>query len=188
MSALAIPIRGRLARRRGMRGADDEFVASYVIDPDPGGGGTGGEADSGTTAGSPGIVTIPELRQQYEQGDFSSAPAVPGQYSAAYNPQSPYESLLLNANPDVYVVPSGGPGAVAGQENLAMAFRDPGSPGGVRAVSASTAATTTATQSSGLLSTATGFLGQPVTAAMPWLTWGWALLIGLGLIVVMRKS
>ena len=169
-----------------MRGADDEFVASYFVDPSPGGGGGGTQTGSDAPPGGPGIVSIPSLRQQYEQGDFSSAPPVPSQYDvgSAYSPQSAYEALLLNADPNAYVIPSGGAGPIAGQENLALAFRDPGSPSGIRLASYSAGAA----QSPGLLTTATGLLGQPLTASVPWLTWGWALLIGLGLIIVMKKS
>ena len=185
-------------RRRHMGGdTPDEFVAPYENTPT----GDTWVAGGPSTSSSPssGVVSLPDLKQQYQQGLMPSAFQVPSQYDvgSAYAPGTPYEKLLLNADPNVYVTPSGYKGLTAGQQNPATAFSDPGGGSVASAATSGTiiaptiAPTATSTQSlpqtSSALSNLTSLLAQPVVASIPWLTWGWALLIALGFIVVMRK-
>ena len=179
MSAAAIirPQHPRI-RRAGRR------VLGDLYDALPGGySGPGGAAGGGWA--SP--ISVQALQQANSQGQFNNLePPSVYQGEAAYtNAQADVAAGAgkgLYIDPDT-VVPGAGGGGSSGSGAPSA------SSGTIIAPTIVPTATSTqaVSQTSSALSNLTSLLAQPITASIPWLTWGWALLIALGFIVVMRK-
>ena len=169
MNAAATPIRRRMSRRH--YGMGDEQPATTVIDVPP-----PGSTSSQIPLASPTdqTVSVQQLRNDAAQGLFNdlTPPAI-------YQGEQAYSTAQAT---------------IAAGAGTGLAFDSGGGGGGViqRVPQLLTAPATISTQSvpgaTGVLGNFTTLLGQPVSASLPWLTWGWALLIGLGIVLMMRQK
>ena len=201
MSAAAIirPQHQRI-RRAGRRvlGVLDVLPGGYSGPGDGGGGETGpigdqnyisfNQSDVNAWYASPyGTVKATDLAQASSQGQFNNLEP-PSVYQGEQAYTSSQATVAAGAGKGLYidpdtVVPGAGGGGSSGSGAPSA------SSGTIIAPTIVPTATSTqaVSQTSSALSNLTSLLAQPITASIPWLTWGWALLIALGFVVVMRK-